>query len=161
MTKSMIALCCAAFVCVSCATTGGPSAASSDNSVRTISRSESDAPVGYTLKTNSVLFEFRPSDYQWVTNGTTGKWVDISAIPIRRVTIAGDFNQWHPGNVQMIFDGRMYYLPVSLSVFEPGRAYGFKYVINGEWWVEPPSKTGNAASTSLENSGANLILRIE
>ena len=116
--------------------------------------------AGYSIRENTVFFEFHPEKYAWVTNGTTGKWVDISAVPIRSVSIAGDFNGWNVGATRMIFDGSAFYLPISRDVFTAGRVYQFKYVINGEWWVEPPKHTANVASTQLDNNGANLTLLV-
>lgn len=117
--------------------------------------------IGYSLVDDTVLFQFSIEQYRWVTNGTTGKWVDISAIPVREVTIAGDFNNWNPVNTRMIFDGTSFYLAMPMANFTKLKEYQFKYIINEEWWVEPPSNTVNAASTKLENNGSNFVLIIK
>ena len=52
----------------------------------------------------------------------------------RLVYIAGSFNDWEPGNSQMHYDSvkKCYILNIELA---PGY-YEYKFVINGEWFLD-------------------------
>ncbi len=69
------------------------------------------------------------------------------------VFIAGDFNDWHPGSVDMIDmgDGRW----VKELVLAPGR-YEYMFVVDGQWIPDPQA----AESAPNPFGGVNSVLNV-
>ncbi len=116
---------------------------------------------GYTIQDDTVIFEFFPAKHLWVTNGVSGDWVRLNSIPLRSVAVAGDFNGWGKEPMLMVFDGEGgFYFPLEKERLTSGVTYQFKFLINDEWWVEPPKNSLNAKATDLSNGSANYSVRI-
>lgn len=60
----------------------------------------------------------------------------------RSVALAGDFNNWHPGQIRLKKREGEWYIEVKLP---PGR-YQYNYVVDGKEWLPDP-----AASLSVDN----------
>jgi hypothetical protein len=120
------------------------------------------APTGYTFADDQVRFVFRPWEFRYITNGTTGKWYRLDELPgIGRVCVAGAFNNWNPTLLQMTPDGNVYTATVAVADLVPfGPQIEFKFVIDGVWWVEPLTTQENRAGTGFLNRSSNFVLTL-
>jgi 1,4-alpha-glucan branching enzyme len=50
----------------------------------------------------------------------------------RSVSVVGEFNGWSPDAAPMTMEGDQY---VATAELEPGRTYRFKYLVDGQHWV--------------------------
>ncbi len=86
--------------------------------------------------------------------------LDKAQTNIKSVAIAGNFNEWKPNiadyQLQKIND-TTFELKFPLSKFEKGKAYQFKFVLNGDNWQEPPA---NAENVSSEGGYLNLTFNL-
>jgi hypothetical protein len=120
------------------------------------------APTGYTIANDQVRFVFRPWEFRYITNGTTGKWYPLDQLPgIGRVCVAGAFNNWNPTLLEMTPDKNAYAATVPIADLEKyGPRIEFKFVIDGIWWVEPLVTQENRVGTNLTNRSTNLVLNL-
>ena len=118
--------------------------------------------IGYRLEDGEVIFEFRTADYQGVTRGDDGLWLDLGGISIDAVAIAGEFNGWstHAWPMSEAGDG-IHELRKGIDQFSGRATWQFKFVINDLYWVEPPENAANRVSTDQSGGPVNLVLTIE
>jgi hypothetical protein len=116
-------------------------------------------PEGYTVTSGSVRFVFDPGRFEAATNGATGEWTSLRALPIQTVHLAGDFNGWSTSAWAMRPagpTGSLYLLERSFAELGGAGTHEFKFVVNGVWWVEPGSDDSNQRETGLGNQSSNL-----
>lgn len=123
---------------------------------------ETPRATGYSLTDDSVVFHFKPWEFAYVTNGTTGAWVPLPKIPrIDTVAVAGPFNGWSTELSLLTANGTGYSLSMPRAALEAfGPLVPFKFVVNGVWWVEPPVVAINSEKTNLANRSSNLLLTL-
>lgn len=124
------------------------------------SPSTSSTVFGYREDGAAVRFEFVPRQYAQATRDVSGEFVDVSALRIESVTVAGEFNAWSKTEWPMQRKGSRYVLTKAKSELGSAPSYQFKFVVNGEWWVEPPLTASNQKSTGFMNNSANLVLEV-
>jgi serine protease AprX len=73
----------------------------------------------------------------------------------RRISLAGDFNQWRPAASPLQKDANGIWR-VRIDLPPPGR-YGYKFVIDEERWIEDP---GNGSKEPDGHGGFNSIVHI-
>jgi hypothetical protein len=116
--------------------------------------------LGYRIANDEVVFDFRPADYEWTTSDQGGKRVHLNEVGIEKVCVAGEFNGWEKDK-WVLWKSAVpghYELHRKLSEFTGKTEYQFKFIINGETWVEPPTDAANQVSDS--GSIFNLYLTI-
>lgn len=124
-------------------------------------KEEPKKTYGYAIEGATVVFSFDPKDYSVATNGRTGEFKALESLgPFHRVAVAGPFNAWNAEAAAMerqATGGYVAAIPTSeLESF--GFRVQFKFVIDGQWWVEPPLRASNKAGTGLGNLSANLVV---
>lgn len=116
---------------------------------------------GYVVLGEKVRFVFDPAQCESATSGTTGQWTALKSLRIASVHLAGDFNGWSTSAWLMRPVGSAEDLYVLERGFEdlggPG-SHQFKFVVNSEWWVEPPARAPNRKETNLGNQSVNFEL---
>lgn len=118
-------------------------------------------PVGYRIDDGEVVFEFKVAEYAGTTDHETGRWTDMSELPIETVVVAGEFNDWSRDAWPMSrVDDGVYELRKDASLFAEKEAWQFKFVVNGLRWVEPPSDASNRVTAGPDNTAQNLELRL-
>lgn len=102
---------------------------------------------GYAIKGENIVFTFE-----------LPKSEDISKV--KKVTIAGSFNSWHPNDDKWVLTfqkDRKYEFTTPKSTFDKGKIHMFKFVINGSNWQNPPETALN-----MDDGGDNnLTLVVE
>ena len=117
----------------------------------------------YEIRGHTVRFIFNAAYHAAATNGTTGSWSAMRDLPLRSVALAGDFNQWSTRAWSMRpvgADGSIFILDRSLDELGGSGEHPFKFVLNGEWWIEPSPRAPNRSATGLNNASANYVLRV-
>ena len=117
--------------------------------------------VGYhiNLDESTVLFYFQPRFAEEVTeNGTDQRMAWDGAV--ESVYIAGEFNGWDRYGWPMTHDATTGVYTLTKTFEEAGGAgdHLFKYVINGEYWVEPPVFALNKTDAGIANESMNWTL---
>ena len=118
---------------------------------------------GYTIVGETVRFVFDPSRFESATDGVSGEWARLNTIKIFSVYLAGDFNNWSPSAWLMRPagpTGSVYLLERGFAELGGSGSHAFKFVINRNWWVEPPRTAPNQAGTNLTNRSSNFELVI-
>lgn len=79
-------------------------------------------------------------------SGVQATTFTLRAPPFAQVFLAGDFNRWDPKANPMSHNGSRFSLNIKLP---PGR-YQYKYIIDGEWTVDPtaPMTVSNIGTTN-------------
>lgn len=122
--------------------------------------SSSPALVGYSvLEDGSVEFLFDPSLYQGATRGGTTLAADFRADAIQTVSVAGDFNGWAAGQwpLQRTSAGT-YTLRREATSFTRD-VHEFKFVVNGNQWMEPTAAMPDRKDAGVNGDSHNLVLR--
>jgi hypothetical protein len=116
------------------------------------------ALLGCRVSRDTVVFRFQPARYRMVVNGRTSRWMRLSELRVREVTVAGPWNQWsteawplHAG------PGAAWTLRCPLSAVADRDTVPFKFVVNGEWWVQPPPDTPNQINAGMGDTTMNLF----
>jgi hypothetical protein len=115
-------------------------------------------PFGYTIAADQVVFMFRPLDYAFMTRGPANEWVAADSVRIDRVAVAGEFNRWSTDALPMARAGDAWTTTRPIREFESERPLQFKFVINGQFWAEPPAEATNRAPAPDNSHVANLRL---
>jgi hypothetical protein len=114
---------------------------------------------GYLDKGDSIQFQF--GEQKKIKVGSMEFDLDKRRNEIKRVNLAGDFNGWSPENTMFVMkktDNKLYELVVSKkSIGKKGEVHKFKFVLNGEYWIEPPQEALNKITGSDHNT--NLYLK--
>jgi 1,4-alpha-glucan branching enzyme len=53
-------------------------------------------------------------------------------IPVESAAVVGEFNGWSPQATPMVLEDDRY---VATALLEPGRVYRFKYLVDGQHWM--------------------------
>jgi hypothetical protein len=112
---------------------------------------------GYLDKGDSISFIF--GEQQSITIGTTEVTLTIQRLDqIKQVNVAGEFNGWDNQNslYQLVkINNHLYMITVSKHVLgKIGETKQFKFVLNHQYWIEPPvyalnKFTGKDGNTNL------------
>ncbi len=121
-------------------------------------------PDGYLIKGSSVVFLFDPARYDSVTDAS-GRRAGLAGIEVESVNVAGEFNRWSRTAWLMSPEQRggraRFTLAHKLAEVGPAREYGFRFLVNGEWWVEPAARTWNRRPATSTPGGYELLLKLE
>ncbi len=81
----------------------------------------------------------------------------LTAPGAERVFLVGDFNRWNPTVDRMYKDGDSF----EYSLFMVEGVYRYKFVVDGEWIVDPdnPNSDDNGSLLALEETPVGLALR--
>jgi hypothetical protein len=116
--------------------------------------------VGYIDKGDSI--EFRFGDQKKIQVGLLDIDLDKRRNEIKKVNLAGDFNGWNPNHANYALkkiDEKIFSLVVSKkSIGQKGETHKFKFVLNGVYWIEPPSEAINKITGNDRNT--NLFLKL-
>lgn len=117
--------------------------------------------MGYRIEGDEVVFEFDMRDYERLSS-SQGREFDFKDIDIKKITVAGEFNNWsQDGWTMHKITPEIYQLRKKLSDFRGKLEWQYKFVINGSYWVEPPSEAKNVKSFSpWLNRHRNLVLNV-
>jgi len=125
-------------------------------------RKDNEGVYGYRLKNVSVIFEFDRANYEYVTSDESGVFAKIEDVNIRQVCVAGEFNSWARDKWIMQKVGKdRFRFEKRVSEFGSKPEWQFKFVINGSYWVEPPTDAVNRIPTGFMNNSFNLVLRLK
>jgi hypothetical protein len=123
---------------------------------------EGDTPVGYRVEGSEVVFEFDAAEYESVSRGDTGDRIPTGQVLLSSsstVAVAGEFNGWSTDAwVMACWKPGAYELRRPLAEFADRPYWAFKFVIDGNLWVEPPASAPNVVPTGLGNDSHNLVL---
>jgi Predicted Zn-dependent protease (DUF2268) len=104
------------------------------------------ALYGYNLSGTDIVFQY-----------PLNKMEDEKAIS--KITIAGEFNKWNPSddNYKMTLkENRVFELRLPKSMFEQGKTYMFKFVQNGNNWLDVP-----VSALNVDAASGNLTLIVK
>jgi hypothetical protein len=125
---------------------------------------ESTTPLcGYEVHGDQVRFIFNPAYHHAATNGKSGEWTQVHELKVRTVHLAGDFNHWSSRDWLMRPvgpTGSLFIIDRSISELGGQGDHEFKFVVNGEWWVEPAMNAPNQNPTGLENASTNYFVHL-
>jgi len=114
---------------------------------------------GYIERGDSI--EFRFGEQKKIKIGFLDIDLDKRRNEIKGVTVAGDFNGWNPKNANFTLkkiDDKVYRLVVSKkTIGQKGEIHKFKFVLNGEYWIEPPAEAINKITGADHNT--NLYIK--
>jgi len=116
---------------------------------------------GYRID-RGVLFEYELNeDANLVTDPVTGARFRFNPTTFFRAALAGDFNGWT--QISMEQNPRVPYQFQLLLPFEqfPKRLHQFKFVIDGDLWVEPPPYASNTVDAGIGYDAKNLELYLD
>jgi len=113
--------------------------------------------VGVAVTADSVVFRFVPSQYRMVVSGRTSRWSRVRDLAVREVTVAGPWNQWSAEAWPLHHVGRAWELRCPLSSVADHDTVSFKYVLNGEYWVQPPPDCPNQLNAGIGDTTMNLF----
>lgn len=102
---------------------------------------------GYKLTADKVIFEY-----------SVPKVLDMNTI--KTVSVAGSFNGWNPKDVPSLMKKtgkRTFTLEMPRTAFDKTKTYTFKFVLNGDNWMNAPDTALNVE----ENGYGNLVLEVK
>jgi hypothetical protein len=121
---------------------------------------QSYSRFGYTDMGDSVEFVF--GQQQKIKVGGVEILMEKRINEITQVNVAGDFNGWNPqaSKYQMIkVDGKLFKIRISkINLGKKGELRQFKFVLNHQYWVEPPVEALNKLKGADGNT--NLTLKL-
>ncbi|MDP9957831.1 CubicO group peptidase (beta-lactamase class C family) [Epilithonimonas hungarica] len=103
---------------------------------------------GYKIENDNVIFTYKIPK-------------DLNAEAIDKMSVAGSFNDWNPGNTayQMVLkDKNTFELVLPKSQFEKGKTYEFRFVMNKSGWFTTPYSALNTNGNPNDN---NLTFRVD
>lgn len=103
---------------------------------------------GYRIENDKVIFTYKIPK-------------DLNAEAIDKMSVAGSFNDWNPGNTayQMVLkDKNTFELVLPKSQFEKGKTYEFRFVMNKNGWFTTPY---SALNTNGKPDDNNLTLKVD
>lgn len=112
--------------------------------------------AGYTQSGSDVVFTFDPANMVSYTDGSSNELVDVKTVQIQKVAIAGEFNGWSSDANPMELKGTVWTTTLKTSELGTGQV-PFKFVVNGQYWVEPPATATNTLDNGMGNGGKNYI----
>jgi hypothetical protein len=123
-------------------------------------RSQSHTEFGYIAKGDSIEFIF--GHEKSIVIGTQVIILKDRFNEIKSVNIAGDFNNWNPKDVKYVAvmdNDKIFRLMVAKNqIGKKGETRQFKFVINQEYWVEPPKDAINRFTG--KDGYTNLTLKL-
>ncbi len=114
-------------------------------------------PLGVVVTSDSVTFRFTPSRFRMVVSGASSRWMKLNELRIREVTVAGPWNQWSSQAWPLHARKGFYELRCPLSAVADRDTVHFKFVVNGDWWVQPPPDAPNQINAGLGDTTMNLF----
>ena len=103
---------------------------------------------GYKIENDKVIFTYKIPK-------------DLNAEAITKMSVAGSFNDWNPGNTayQMVLkDKNTFELVLPKSQFEKGKTYELRFVMNKNGWFTTPYSALNTNGNQNDN---NLTLKVD
>lgn len=103
---------------------------------------------GYRIENDKVIFTYKIPK-------------DLNAEAIDKMSVAGSFNDWNPGNTayrMVLKDKNTFELVLPKSQFEKGTTYEFRFVMNKNGWFTTPY---SALNTNGKPDDNNLTLRVD
>lgn len=124
-------------------------------------RSQSrETEFGYKTKGDSIEFIF--GQEKTILIGREVIILKDRFKEINAVNVAGDFNNWNPkdpGYVAVMGSDKIFRLKISKKqIGKKGETRQFKFVINQEYWVEPPKEAVNQFTG--KDGYTNLTLKL-
>jgi stalled ribosome alternative rescue factor ArfA len=124
-------------------------------------RSQShETAFGYTLKGDSIEFIF--GQQKTIVIGREVIILKDRFNEIKGVNVAGDFNNWNPKDlkyVAVLGSDKIFRLKIDKKqIGKKGETRQFKFVINQEYWVEPPKDAVNQFTG--KDGYTNLTLKL-
>lgn len=121
------------------------------------SRSHAAAPLGVVVQADTVVFRFKPSRFRMVVSHASSRWMRLRDLSIREVTVAGPWNQWSTDAWPLHARKGFYELRCPLNAVADRDTVFFKFVVNGQWWVQPPPDAPNQLNAGLGDTTMNLF----
>ena len=115
------------------------------------------ATLGVTVSPDSVVFRFVPSQFRMTVSGRTSRWTRLRDLAVHEVTVAGPWNQWSTEAWPLHRAGRAWELHCPLTAVADHDTVAFKFVVNGEYWVQPPSDCPNQLNAGVGDTTMNLF----
>jgi len=103
---------------------------------------------GYRIENDNVIFTYKIPE-------------DLNAEAIDKMSLAGSFNDWNPGNTvyRMVLKNKnTFELVLTKSQFEKGKTYEFRFVMNKNGWFTTPYSALNTNGNPDDN---NLTLKVD
>lgn len=103
---------------------------------------------GYRIENDKVIFTYKIPK-------------DLNAEAIDKMSVAGSFNDWNPGNTayrMVLKDKNTFELVLPKSQFEKGKTYEFRFVMNKNGWFTTPY---SALNTNGKPDDNNLTFKID
>ena len=103
---------------------------------------------GYRIENDKVIFTYKIPK-------------DLNAEAIDKMSVAGSFNDWNPGNTayrMVLKDKNTFELVLPKSQFEKGKTYEFRFVMNKNGWFTTPY---SALNTNGKPDDNNLTLKVD
>jgi hypothetical protein len=114
--------------------------------------------LGYALRGDTLVFRFRPAEYRMAVSDRSSRWMQLSELRVRQVAVAGPWNQWSAVAWPLHATRRGdWVLRCPLSSVADHDTIPFKFVVNGEWWVQPPPDTPNQLNAGIGDTTMNLF----
>jgi hypothetical protein len=127
---------------------------------RSVRGQTNTSEYGYKVKGDSVEFVF--GQEKTIMIGRQPILLKDRFNEIRVVNVAGDFNHWNPKDGQyaaVMGKDKIFRLTVAKKQLgNKGETKQFKFVINHEYWIEPPKEAVNRFTGKDGNS--NLTLKL-
>ena len=115
--------------------------------------------AGYIDKGDSIEFVF--GQQRLITIGTVEILLEKRINEIKHVNIAGDFNGWNPNAIKYQMSkagGTLFKITVAKgSLGKTGELKQFKFVLNHNYWVEPPAQ----ATNKFKGKDGNINLTVK
>jgi len=115
---------------------------------------------GYTPKGDSLVFIF--GQQKSIVIGREVIILKDRFNEIKSVNVAGDFNSWNPKDVKYVAvmgSDKIFRLTVAKNqIGKKGETRQFKFIINQEYWVEPPEEALNRFTG--KDGYTNLTLKL-
>jgi hypothetical protein len=118
------------------------------------------AMFGYVDKGDSIEFIF--GQEKIIKIGGLKILLDKRRSEIKQVNLAGDFNGWNPADAAFRMkqiSTKLYKITLSKKrIGKKGELRQFKFVLNGQYWVEPPDEASNKVTG--KDGYTNLTLQL-
>lgn len=120
------------------------------------------SPVGYRIEGKEVVFEFDVREYEKVSTSKSDAKLDFEDIDIKDIAVSGEFNNWSKDGWTMSkISEYVFQLRKPIKQFDDQYKWEYKYVINGEYWAEPPKYASNKTKVYPLKNSENLVLYAE
>lgn len=124
--------------------------------------------LGYRIDRGEVVFVFDKRDYERASKNGSLREMEFSDINIHKVAISGEFNKWCEDGWKMKqVDENIFELRKKLKDFDDKFEWEYKFVVNDQYWAEPPVKASNRRDAGIMSPSIfspkreNLVLSFE